>query len=152
RIPEVAGRVLEASYEAGISENAFFLLYYHARAALGPLVGPGSEGENLAEIRKAFGRMRPKALQLAGADLEGAALPGIDLSEAVLEGAKLSRADLRQASLDGVRLARAVLGFVDLRKGSAESADFSEADLNHMDAQDASFREADLSNADLSFA
>jgi WD40 repeat protein len=152
RIPEVAGEVLGESYQAGISENALLLLYFHARAALGPLVGPGSEGEDLPEIRKAFARIRPKALQLAGVDLEGAALPGIDLSQAVLEGAKLNRADLRQASLDGARLARAVLGFVDLRKGSAAGADFSETDLNHLDAQDASFRGADLSNADLSFA
>jgi len=153
RIPEATAKVLETSFQAGISENALLLLYFHARAALGPLVGPGSEGEeDLAEVRKAFSRMRPKTLQLAGADFEGAALPGIDLSRAVLEGAKLSRADLRQASLDGARLARVVLGFADLRKGSAASADLSAADLNHLDAQDAIFVGSDLKNADLSFA
>jgi WD40 repeat protein len=153
RIPEAAGKVLEASYQAGVSENALLLLYFHARAELGPLVGPGAEGEeDLLEIRKAFSRMRPKAMQLAGANLEGAALPGIDLSDAMLEGAQFSRADLRQALLDGARLARAVLGFSDLRKGSAEGTDFSDADLNHLDAQDASFLGSDLKGADLSFA
>src|SRR6185369_11149646 len=153
RIPEIAGKVLETSYQAGISENALLLLYLHARAALGPLVGPGSdEKENLPEIRKAFSKMRPKALQLAGADLAGAALPGIDLSHAMLEGAQVSRADLRQASLDGARLARAVLGFADLRKSSAQEVDFSAADLNHLDGQDASFLGSNLKNADLSFA
>jgi WD40 repeat protein len=153
RIQEMAGWVLEAEYQPQVSENALLLLYFHAQTSLGPLVGPQSgEEPDLLEIRRVFSVLRFGTLHLEGADLEGVALPGIDLSDAGLDGAKLSRADLRQACLDGACLVRADLGFVDFRKGSAEGADFSGADLNHLDAQDGDFRKADLQNVNLSFA
>jgi hypothetical protein len=131
RIPELAGKVLEASYQAGVSENALLLLYFHALASLGSLVGGAGEPD-LHLVRKAFAGVRPAQMQLAGANLEGAILPGIDLS-----GARLVRADLR---------------FGDFRKGSAEGADLSEAQLDHLDGREASFRKAVLWKADLSFA
>ncbi len=156
RIPEAAGKVLESPYQPGVSENALLLLYFHARASLGPLVGPRTgEEPDLLRIRETFAQIRPMVLYLDGADLEGANLPGIDLGAARLEGAKLGRADLRQASLNGAHLVRADLGFVNLQHGSAEGADFSEAKLDHLDARDArdaGFRKAVLRNADLSFA
>jgi WD40 repeat protein len=153
RIPDLAGKVLSASYQAGVSENALLLLYFHALATLGPLVRPETEKEpDLGKIREIFAKMRPAALNLAGADLEGAALPGIDLHAARLEGASLVRADLRQASIEGARLERADLRFVDFRRGIADGADLSGADLGHLDGQDASFRKAVLRHADLSFA
>ncbi len=151
RIPELAGKVLTASHQPGVSENALLLLYFHARAALGPLVGDGKEPKT-RQIREAFSKIRPKAFRLERAALEGAVLPGIDLSSALLEGARLGRADLREASLDGARLVRANLAFADFRKGTAKGADLSEADLNHLDGQEAGFRKAILRNADLSFA
>ena len=151
RIPEVAGRVLEASYHPGVSENALFLLYFHARASLGPLVGSDADPDFL-EIRKAFSTMKPTSLYLQGVDLEGAPLPGINLSGAILEGARFTRANLRQARLDRARLARANFSFVDFRQGAAENADLSDSNLNHVDAQEASFRGSILRNADLSFA
>ncbi|MFL6260862.1 MAG: pentapeptide repeat-containing protein [Thermoanaerobaculia bacterium] len=153
RIPEVTGRFLENGYQARISENSLILLYFHARASLGPLVGPGiDDQDDLPRLREAFSRMRPKTLRLEGADLEGALIPGIDLRDARLERANLSRANLGQATLDRARLTRAVLAFGDLRGVSATDADLSEANLNHIDAQDASFRVANLKLADLSFA
>jgi WD40 repeat protein len=153
RIPEAAGKVLESPYQPGVSENALLLLYFHARASLGPLVGPRTgEEPDLLRIREAFAQMRPAVLYLDGADLEGANLPGIDLDAARLEGARLARADLRQASLNGAHLVRADLGFVKLQQGSAEGADLSEAKLDHLDARDAGFRKAVLQDADLSFA
>jgi Tol biopolymer transport system component len=151
RIPEVAAEVLESRYQPGLSENALLLLYFHARASLGPLVGPQPEPD-LDRVREAFSAVRPKTFHLAGADLEGAVLSGIDLRFGWLEGAKLVRADLRQASLDSARMLRANLGFAIFQGGSAERTDLSEANLNHLDARDASLRKAVLRNADLSFA
>lgn len=152
KICEVTGEILERNYQPRISENALLLLYFHARARLGPLVGPGSETENLLEIRKTFSGLRPKILNLAGADLEGARIPEIDLSGACLEKARLTRADLRLASLDRARLSKAVLSFADFRQGSAVETDLSAADLSHLDAQKATFQKADLRDADLSLS
>ncbi|HSG38317.1 MAG TPA: pentapeptide repeat-containing protein, partial [Thermoanaerobaculia bacterium] len=152
RIPDLARKVLEAERRAGISENALFLLYFHARATQGPLVGPEAEQVDLQEIRKVFSRLRPRRLQLAGADLEAAVLPGIDLSGALLQKAKLTRADLRHASLAEAKLAGVSLAFADFRRGQAERADFVDGVLDHLDAQDATLPEAILRNADLSFA
>jgi WD40 repeat protein len=151
RIPEVASEVLESPYQPGLSENALLLLYFHTRASLGPLVGPQSEPD-LDRVREAFSAVRPKTFHLAGADLEGAVLSGIDLRFGWLDGAKLVRADLRQASLDSARMLQADLGFAIFQGGSAERTDLSEANLNHLDARDASFRKAVLRNANLSFA
>lgn len=151
RIPELAGEVLAASYQPGVSENALLLLYFHARATLGPLVGSGQDPDAL-QIREAFSKVRPRTLRLEGAGLEGSVLPGIDLSAARLEGARLRRADLREASLDGASLMRSDLAFADFRKATAGGADFAEADLDHLDGQDALLGKAVLRNADLSFA
>jgi WD40 repeat protein len=153
KIPEFTGQVLAGAYRPRVSENALLLLYFHARASFGPLVGPQAVIEpNIAQIRRAFFRMRPKAIQLPGADLEDVALPGIDLGSAELEGVRLGRANLRQASLEGAHLGQADLRFVDFRKGTADGADLSDTKLDHLNAQEASFRTADLRGADLSFA
>jgi WD40 repeat protein len=151
RIPEVAGKVLSGSYQPGVSENALFLLYFHALAQLGPLVGSGSEGIDLQKLRKTFQVIRPEVIHLECADIEGSSLPGIDLSGANLEGARLTRANLQGASLDQARLFGAALGFVDLRRASAEDAVFSQADLNHIDAQESNFKGTQFPKADLSF-
>ncbi|MEA2560625.1 MAG: hypothetical protein QOH06_2129 [Acidobacteriota bacterium] len=151
RIPELAGKVLAASYQPGVSENALLLLYFHARATLGPLVGGGQDPDD-SQIREAFSKIRPTTLRLERADLEGSVLPGIDLAAAGLEGARLRRADLREASLDGASLMRSDLAFADFRKGTAQGADLSEADLDHLDGQGAFLGNAILRNADLSFA
>jgi hypothetical protein len=153
RIPKLAREVLESPSQPGVSENALLLLYFHARASFGPLVGPGTESEpDFLKVRDVFSQLRPGILRLEGADLEGVSLPGIDLSAARLEKVRLSRSDLRQASLDRARLAGASLQFSNLRKGSAEEADFREADLNHLDAREAVLRKVVLQKADLSFA
>ncbi|HEX4966201.1 MAG TPA: pentapeptide repeat-containing protein [Thermoanaerobaculia bacterium] len=152
QIPEVAGAALAASYHPETSENALLLLYFHARATLGPLAGPGVEKEDPAGIRDAFRAIRPKILRLDGSDLSAARLPGIDLTGANLERAILIRADLREATLDRAQLAGALLGGADLRRASAQETDLSEADLYHADAQEASFQGANLHRANLSFA
>ena len=152
RIPEVTGKVLEAGYQAYISENALLLLYFHASCSFGPLVGSGTEGdEDLPGIRETFSRIRPKTIRLEGADLAGARLPGIDLSGARLEGAVLTRADFRQASLDHANFTGAWLDWADLRKVSAKWANLSNTSLAYLDAQDAAFDGVDLRHGDLKF-
>lgn len=152
KIPGVAGEVLSASYRPRVSENALFLLYFHARAQLGPLIGPDS-AEDLQEgrLREEFTRLRATNLFLAGADLSGAVLPSIDLGGADLKGAILSGADLRSAGLKQALLTEADLSLADLRRVTAAHAHFAGAQLNHVQAQGADFREAELGKADLSF-
>ncbi len=156
RIPDLSCKVLEQDYRPRISENALLLLYLHARASLGPLLGTGAEGDDgqadLGRVREVFQRTRPRALRLEGADLEGVMLAGADLSGASLIAARLAGADLREASLDGACLARAFLSSADLRRASALNADFSEANLDHVDAQEAILQRANLHGANLCFA
>ncbi|HYO13707.1 MAG TPA: pentapeptide repeat-containing protein [Thermoanaerobaculia bacterium] len=152
KIPALTEKTLAETYQPGISENALLLLYFHARAQLGPLVGPTRDDAiDLQRLREIFGKMRPEVIHLEGADLSGAVLAGVDLSRANLESADLTRADLRQASLNGAWSAKARLGFADLREAAAEEADLADADLSHADAQEAIFNGASLKNADLSF-
>ena len=152
QFPRTLKSVLEKAYQPRVSENAVLLLYWHACARLGPLVGPGSETQDLSQIRSAFLNDRPKVLQLSGADLSGADLVGIDFSDARLDGADLSRSRLDHAVFVGAHLQRAQLGFVSLRDARLGRCNLGNADLNHIDAQKADFTKANLSGADLSFA
>lgn len=154
-IEPIATAVLAQSYRSLRSENALLLLYFRARATLGPLVGPGSEllsPAQLSSLTEAFVRLRPEEIHLENADLEGAALPGIDLSHAHLEGARLVRTDLRQAVLDEAFLQKAALSFADLRDSHAEGADFTGALVDHVDGRRAFLQRALFRQADLSFA
>ncbi len=155
RIPELAREVLSREYQPRVSENALLLLYFHARAEQGPLVGPGheenEEGFDPMKLREAFSRMRAETLRLQGADLGGAVLAGADLHDARLEGANLERADLRWSILDGAALQQARLGFADLRAGSARRVDFSSSEMHHVDGREASFHGSRLTGVDLSF-
>ena len=51
KIPALAGKILADPYVPGISENALILLYFHARAELGPLVGPSREKDEGADCQ-----------------------------------------------------------------------------------------------------
>jgi uncharacterized protein YjbI with pentapeptide repeats len=80
-----------------------------------------------------------KAASLAGVDLRGADLRGLDLAGIDLRDARLQGADLEAASLRRARLQGADLSGSNLRF----------ADLSHADATAASLRQADLASAAL---
>jgi uncharacterized protein YjbI with pentapeptide repeats len=97
------------------------------------------------------------SLRLAGAYLEGASWPGIDLHETDLAGADLSRADLAQARLDGVkadtiRLHGAILRRALLERASVQGAEMSAADLGSVRGAAVNFGDANLEGADLAAA
>ena len=81
---------------------------------------------------------------LSEANLSGANLRVVDLSDANLRGADLSEADLSGANLSGVNLRGADLNGADLRE-----ADLSGADLNGTNLRGADLSGADLRGADL---
>ncbi|MFB9180408.1 pentapeptide repeat-containing protein [Dactylosporangium sucinum] len=78
------------------------------------------------------------------ANLRGAVLDGVDLTQADFTGA-----DLQGASLRGADLTQADLTGADLRGAHLDDADLTQADLSGSDARGASFRGADLGQADL---
>jgi uncharacterized protein YjbI with pentapeptide repeats len=92
--------------------------------------------------------------RLAGAYLNHAKWPEIDLAGAHLQGADLSSANLRESRLDGAQLKnaqllRSVLTAACLERAHLEGADLSEADLGKVRAPNATFRAARLVGAKL---
>lgn len=94
--------------------------------------------------RYAAGDREFEEVRLSYADLPGAILHGIDLSEAILTHANLSRADLRGADLSWADLSSANLEGADLRGAILTRADLSRANLKR-----ANLRKADLSLVNL---
>lgn len=101
------------------------------------------------------------------ADLSGADLRWVDLSEkclscanlsganlcdANLRGTNLSDANLRGANLSFVNLSGADLGYADLSDANLYHADLSGANLNYADFSGTNLGGADLDHADLSGA
>jgi uncharacterized protein YjbI with pentapeptide repeats len=84
---------------------------------------------------------------LAGADLRGARLEGIDLAGTDLNDATLSGADLSKANLLDAYLRGTELSDADLSKANLRYADLIEADLSGADLSGADLTEANLSNA-----
>ncbi len=127
KIPELASRVLEGPYARRVSENALRLLYFHCRAEVAPLVGPGADqvpDEAVGRLREIFRGRRPRRFELRDAELSGADLRGVDLCGAKLEAARLDGADLRDAVFRGAGLQGADLSF-----GRFARCDFTGADL-----------------------
>jgi WD40 repeat protein len=154
-IPEVAGRVLSEKYEKRVSENALLLLYWHASAASGPLVGRGAEVHETAEAtwkrRERFASMAPKTIALHAADLSATNLTGVDLSNAVLDGVDFTGAILRESDFNYASLARSRMGNADCRRSSFVGANLAASDLDHIDARKAAFVDAGLQGSDLRF-
>jgi uncharacterized protein YjbI with pentapeptide repeats len=93
-------------------------------------------------------------LNLAGAYLDHAVWPGVDLERAQLTEADLSFAELSEASLREAVALRAVfhgatLIGAHLRNFAASQADFTDADLRQSKAVEADFRLADFRRATL---
>jgi uncharacterized protein YjbI with pentapeptide repeats len=91
---------------------------------------------------------------LAGAFLENARWPGIDLSGTCLDGADLSGADLLGANLSGAKAGAtnfegARLRGARLQTFRAAAANFSAADLTSVRGHDAFFDHANLEDANL---
>ncbi|MBI3468085.1 MAG: pentapeptide repeat-containing protein [Planctomycetes bacterium] len=98
------------------------------------------------------GRQRLPAL--AGAYLDHAEWPGIDLELAEISGADLSCANLKEAKLDGAvawkaNFSHAVLRGASLQKFSAAQACLAHADLSRVRATEAVFDGADLERAEV---
>ena len=84
---------------------------------------------------------------LAGVDLQGAHLRGIDLVSADLNDANLSDADLSNANLLDANLRGAELSNADLSDADLKYADLIEADLSNASLNGADLSDANLSNA-----
>ena len=100
----------------------------------------GEEGGERADLRGA--KLRGVDLSeanLSGADLRGAKLRGVDLSEA-----NLSEADLRGADLSGANLREAKLRIADLSGANLRGVDLSEANLSGANLRGADLRGASL--------
>jgi hypothetical protein len=86
-------------------------------------------------------------IQLAGANLEGAALKEVDLRGADLRGANLQGADLQGANLRKANLEGALLFRADLRKADLQAALLWGADLKGANLEGADCTTANLTKA-----
>ncbi|MBO3745166.1 pentapeptide repeat-containing protein [Streptosporangiaceae bacterium NEAU-GS5] len=125
----------------------------HAAAAAAAPCKPGS-GPNLRGKNFTSGSL-PASLRCA--DLTGAKLDGVDLTQkdltgAILRNASLTEADLTQAYLEYADLRGADLTEADLGQLRAKQADLRKAILVDADAGQAEFPHADLSGAFLTRA
>lgn len=89
---------------------------------------------------------------LAGANLEGRSLVGIDLRRANLRGANLVGADLTQAVLIDADLSGAKLDGARLARVTADGADFSATSLRGTTFTNASLRSSNFEGVDTSLA
>ncbi|MCU0287548.1 MAG: pentapeptide repeat-containing protein [Acidobacteria bacterium] len=163
-----SGEILGQPYRKRISENAIFCLYWGIRymhSADGTI-------KNMQLLKKLFAAHKPAAILLQGAELEGADLTAMDLSEAQLEKAKLkaailtgvslANANLNEAELSfalldetcltGARVCRAAAHHVSFKKAVLTGADFSESDCHACNFLDADMKEALFTGSDLSYA
>lgn len=161
QVPEVADLrrfatgILSLPFQPRISDNAFWLLVLHARARLGPLLGPGSDdatARQVSEIGPIFQALRPAGLRLSGADLAHCDLRGLDLAAAELRNARLDGADLQLCLLDGADLTSASLRSADLRRAQLDGATLEEADLRGADLRQAGLRLSRCARADFTGA
>lgn len=86
---------------------------------------------------------------LRKADLSGAMLQCVDMSEANLEDAKLLEADLKVAILESAKLWNVDMRKADLKKANLKGAFLQGANMEGADLRDADLREANLFNANL---
>jgi len=91
-------------------------------------------------------------VDLGGADLRGADLCVVNLSEAKLDNAELIKAKLGDAELIKASLTGAQLGGADLRRANLREAHLTTANLSEVNLGGADLREAYLIGADLSGA
>jgi len=84
---------------------------------------------------------------LAGADLQGAHLEGVDLASTDLSDTNLIEADLSGANLLDANLRGAELSDADLSNANLKYADLIGADLSNANIKDVNLIEANLSNA-----
>ena len=112
------------------------------------LIGANLEG---AELRRAnLEGTDLRAADLPFANLEGADLPGADLAGANLHGANLGSADLQEADLHFAELGDATLSGGNLVGANLSDASLIAVDLSGMPLGLADFRRADLRGARLS--
>ncbi len=89
---------------------------------------------------------------LSGADLTGSDLHLADLSGANLQGAHLWRSNLSRANLNEANMAGCTLGRTNLSNSALQAADLKGADLSFADLSYADLERADLSGTDLTQA
>lgn len=88
-----------------------------------------------------------KGCNLAGVDLSGQILMGVNFARADLSGANLSRAFLTGVNFVGANLSRANLQFAKL---SDSCTKFNRADLRRVDVTHVDWADADLTGACMS--
>lgn len=93
---------------------------------------------------------RFNASALDGADLRGAILDGMNLSEFSLNGANLKAVKARGVIFDGASLNGAKLNFGQFQGARFNGAQLSGADLSHGDFSGASFHKASVAGLDAS--
>lgn len=122
------------------------------------LAGPPWSHAMAASLLHAMDRawvpMITSTAQLAGAYLDHACWPDVqleaaNLADADLNGADLCRANLDEATIERAKLARACLREADLRQVIGMNADLREADLGSVRASSAAFADACLLGANL---
>ena len=92
------------------------------------------------------------SLDLSGAMLSAAKLPGADLSHDDLSGADLTGSDLHLADLSGANLQGAHLWRSNLSRANLNEANMAGCTLGRTNLSNSALKAADLKGADLSFA
>jgi uncharacterized protein YjbI with pentapeptide repeats len=90
-----------------------------------------------------------RIVDLQGAELSGAAFPGLNLKKVDLSGAIMERCDLRKANLLEANLSGVTLNHSKLDHAILQNADLRDATLNHSKLDHAILEEAELSKATL---
>lgn len=119
-------------------------------ASCRPGSGPDLAGRHLTSSDLSNYSSGLQCANLTGADLSGLSLTQVDFTGAVMRDANLQSADLGQATLDRADLSGANLSNAQLIQTSARDAKLVGADLAHVDFTQADLTGADLARANLS--
>jgi uncharacterized protein YjbI with pentapeptide repeats len=162
-VPEGAARVEDPAFVEALRKAETAIRDAYRRAAHHMPPARAMSAEEAAAARKQIEAALAAKESLAGRDLTGADLAGLDFSErdltgTLLEKAKLAGASFRGAKVDNAVFTRADLTGADFHGASAKGANFGEADLTRakltgaIDLTEAIFLRAVLTEADLTGA
>lgn len=136
----------------GYGEDPHFYRYIESRSARidlsrSLLAGARLEYAELPRVNMSYSFLH--GVDLSFANLVGAELTGSQVQGAELSGARLQGADLSEANLQGACMYTASLQHADLSGAKLQSSDLTSATLTDADLSDAELQGADLSEANL---